>query len=1162
MPAEETGIDFENRLAGDNVKRYLDSGSGVAWGDYDSDGRVDLFLNGLETPGRLFRQTDHWRFEDVTERAGIDTGPRWGTGAAFADLDNDGDLDLMVCNLGSKNLLYQNQGDGTFEERSVAAGLAYNGGSIMPSFADYDLDGDLDLYLVTYRVFHHTEEAEHIALDLVDGKPAVPDNLRDQLVIIDGNFNEAGHADVMYRNDGEGRFTKVTRSAGLHAFNAGLSATWFDYDSDGDPDLYVANDFMGPDHLYRNLGGGDFEDVLPQVAPVSGWFSMGSDAGDLNNDGLLDLLVVDMDGLSHEYRMTKVSTVVSERWFLARGNRPQQYSRNALLLNAGNGRFLEAAQLAGIDRSGWSWAARIADLDNDGRSDIFITNGSERDLNDMDVREEFDRLYEAQTDDHELNQLAYGTPRLIQPNQAFRNRGDLRFENVSRQWGLDLPGVSHGAATADIDRDGDLDMVVNNLNAPVAVYRNQSHGQHRILLRLRGTESHRSGAGARVEIHTADGLQVREMRLARGYQGSDEGLIHFGLGTAQRVDRLVVRWPAGAVQDFEDLDADHEYTITEPGGVPDPAVDNDGGPPMFESAKGRLAHRSVEDAFNDFSDSTLLPRRLSREGPGMAWCDLDRDQRPELLIGGPANQATVLMSRDQGGRFQVQPSGALGEAKRREDMGLLCFEADGDGHVDLYVASGGPQAKEGGEPYKDRLYLGSPDGFRVAPEESLPDLRHSGSQVAAADLDRDGDLDLFVGSRAVPGGFPKLPPSHLLLNENGRFSDATRRIAPGLLEAGMVVSALWSDANSDGWPDLILATDWGPPRVFLNEEGRLMDRTAESGLQAYTGLWRGIAAGDVDADGDLDYLIGNLGANSPYRPTANAPVRLYAKDVYGDPRLELVESYFDGGRELPRWTRNRAYDGLPALVGRFETHREYGQASIPQIYQGYDLQQWSRRELRHVHTSLLLNDGDAGFRVQPLARMAQLAPSNGVALVDVDLDGALDAVLAQNDSSFHPETGEIASGLSQLLLGDGQGGFEPVWPHRSGISVPGDARSLTPPDLDGDGRQDLVFGVNDGPMVSYLNRSPTRGEALILRLRGDAGNPHGIGAGLLLTDASGRRRAAEVYAGGGLLSQDLPQSWLAVRPTDLPATVRVSWPDGSVSEHTTESAGVVTLAAN
>ena len=857
LTVERTGLDFVHQWnQAPRFERLLNSsvaGGGVCVGDYDGDGLPDVFLTRATGGNQLYRNLCDFRFTNVTEKAGVADTNTWGTGATFADVNNDGRLDLYLCAYESPNRLYVNQGNGTLVEQAKAFGLDFNGASVMAAFADYDRDGDLDCYLMTAGLI--PKPHQKFRAKFIGNRPTVPEELQEVWALIyqpgdRASLVEAGQFDHLYRNNGNGTFTEVSKPAGIAGAEFGNAAVWWDYDDDGWPDLYVANDYFGPDHLYHNHRDGTFTDVAQAALPHTPWTSMGADAADLNNDGLLDFIATDMLGTTHFKRQLGIGSIERNAWFLDLAE-PRQYMRNALYLNTGTPRFMEAAYLAGLTATDWTWSPLLGDLDNDGWVDLFVSNGMTRDWMDSDLGQ----MAPATTSPDQAR-FWKNQPKRIEANLAFKNGGDLRFQNVSHEWGLDYVGVSFGAALADFNGDGNLDLVVNNFEEPAGVFRNRGGDSHRLLVRLKGTASNRFGLGATVRLETPSGRQMRQLTLARGFASSSEPLAHFGLSRDARINTLTVEWPSGHRQRFDDLAADHLYTITEPSGHPAP-VFTPKVAPMFAPFAGltNLTHEAT--LFDDFQREPLLPFKLSQLGPGMAWGDVDSDDDDDLYLGGTTKKPGELWLNDGHGKFHRDPEPA--SAPAAEEMAPLFLDADADGDMDLYVVTGGIACEPGDAVLRDRIFLNHGKGhFAPAPPDRPPDVRDSGSVAAAADFDRDGDLDLFVGSRSIPGRYPVTAHSRLLRNESGQFTDATDELASGLGQAGLVTSAIWSDANGDAWLDLLVTCEWGPVKLSLNENGKLKERTREAGLADRLGWWNGIAARDLDNDGDVDFVVTNF----------------------------------------------------------------------------------------------------------------------------------------------------------------------------------------------------------------------------------------------------------------------------------------------------------------
>lgn len=1150
QPAARTGVDFGYRWnEAVRYERLFNSsmvGGGVAIGDYDGDGRPDLCLTRPAGGCQLYRNLGDFRFTNVTEQVGIHTDRDWTTGVTFADVNGDGRLDLQVCCYDGPNRIFVNAGNGTFAERAAALGLAFNGASMMAAYADYDRDGDLDCYLLTAGLI--PGPAQKFRVTFVNGKPVVPDELQEywQIFHLPGEraaAAEAAQFDHLYRNNGDGTFTDVTREAGITGCDFGNAVVWWDADGDGWPDLYVANDYFGPDRLYRNHGDGTFREISREALPYTPWTSMGADSADVNNDGLPDLLASDMAGTTHFKRMVDLGDSERSGWFLDLPE-PRQYMRNALFLNTGTGRFLEAAHPAGIAHTDWTWSVLLADLDDDGWVDLFVPNGMTRDWMDNDLASQAQKLSPA-----EFVRFWRAQPVRRDENLAFRNRGGLEFEPVAKSWGLDQPGPSFGAATGDLDGDGQLDLVVNDFEAPPRLYRNTGPAGHRITIRLDGRPPNVWGIGATVRLEAASGRQMRHVTLSRGFMSASEPIAHFGLGDNTQVKQLTVEWPSGVVQRFADLPTDQHYRIREPVPAQREPDHRPAAATWFAQIPAFGAYRQETGSFDDFARERLLPFRLSPPGPGLAWADVDGDGDDDLYVCGTARQAGVLFRNNGGGAFEAVAGTGLGSGV--DEMSALFFEANGDGRPDLYVVTGGGASEADAPALRDRLYLNAGNGrFVAAPEDAVPDLRDSGSVAVAADWDRDGDLDLFVGSRSIPGRYPLTPTSRLLRNESGRLVEVTAEVAPGLSHSGLVTGALWTDVDDDGWLDLLVAGEWGPVRLFHNLRGRLVQTTQEAGLEDQRGWWTAIVGGDVDHDGDMDYVVTNFGRGSRYSATTSAPLRLYRGDFDGNGEPELVETQVTPAGELPWRGRSALVGAMPRLAERVPTHRAFASATVPEILGARALAEALMVEVNTLDSGLLLNDGRGRFRFAALPTLAQIAPANGAVLFDADGDRDLDLYLAQNTFSPQREVGRVAGGVGLLLSGDGRGEFTPVWPNRSGLVVPGEGRSVVRADLDGDGREDLVVAVRDGSLFAFRNESPSPRAGIVVRLEDRPGNPVGVGARIEVRYADGAVRMADVQAGGGGLGQSRTALTFGRAAGVAIVRIEVRWPDGEISSHT------------
>jgi enediyne biosynthesis protein E4 len=1117
--AKETGITFANLVQEDDTLynpldfTYIYNGGGVAIGDFNNNGLPDIYFTGNQVPNRLYLNRGDFRFEDVTEAAGVAAAGIWSTGVSVVDINQNGLLDIYVSVAGPgadaerANLLFVNQGvdeDGVprFVEQAEEHGIADTGYSTHAIFFDFDLDGHLDLFLLTNAQDLH------------------PNALRQRR--LDG---EAESTDRLYRNNGDGTFTDVSREAGILIEGYGLGAVVADLNGNGWPDIYVANDFQPNDVIWINNGDGTFTNRAPEYLKVQSHAAMGMDIADISNNGLPDIMVLDMlpaDNLRQKM-MHLGGDYATFRRALELGYQPQ-YARNTLQLNNGPGpdgepSFSEIGQLAGVEATDWSWAALLADFDNDGFRDLFVSNGYGRDVTNLDFIAFNNRYLMSVPREQRRAETRQAMRELAEvriSNFAFRNNGDLTFTDQTRAWGLSIPSISHGVAYADLNNDGDLDLVVNNLNGPAFILENRSErvlaGRRNFLrLDLRGPRGNLGGYGAKVTIRYGDALQHHEHTPYRGYKSSVEQIVHFGLGSVSRVESLEVVWPDGRFQHLTDLPVNQVLRIEYEDATPRPPPEPVEPTRLFEPVQnGGLSHRHRERFFDDFRHTPLLPHRHSQQGPGLAVGDVTGNGLDDVYVGADRDQPKEIFLQTAPGRFERR---VLDPEIRYEDRGALFFDANGNGHLDLYVVSGGGFLSEDGDVYQDRLYINDGSGRFRRDHGALPPITASGAAVVAADFDGDGDLDLFVAGRIVPGRYPLPARSYLLRNDTRpggpvRFTDVTEELAPGLAEVGLVTSALWTDFDGDGQVDLVLVGEWMPVTFFRNDNGRFTDVTASTGLASTEGWWNSIVAGDFNNNGLTDYVVGNLGLNSRFRASEQEPVHVHAADFDGTGMFAPVLSRYIQGTSYPVPPRDFLVEQLFSTEFRFPRYIDYAQVTLEQMLSPEERARAFVARSVTFASSYLENLGDGTFAVRPLPIAAQLAPAFGMLVEDHDGDGNLDVLVVGNSYASEPQRGRYTASTGSVLLGNGQGEFRHLNGAQSGFFVDGDAKAIAEV-LVGDERSLVVVTQNDDSLRVFSAVAEPQG---VLRLR--AGDAYAI-----LTFADGSTRRQEFYYGSGYLSQ-------------------------------------------
>jgi len=1059
MDSKETGITFNNMLTENDTLNvlgfeYMYNGGGVGVGDFNNDGMQDVFFAGNMVSSRMYLNTGDFRFRDVTEAAGVNTSA-WCTGVAVVDVDQDGWLDVYVCTVNprmnetSENLLFHNTGlnkDGVpvFEEVAGRVGLADRSYATQAAFFDYDGDGDLDVYLLTNALENYTRNT--------------PIGQRS-----DGNGKSV---DKLFRNDGRvdglPRFTDVSKEAGILTEGWGLGIVVNDINLDGRPDVYVANDFLSNDHMYINNGDGTFTNQIASALRHQEYNGMGVDIGDINNDGLCDILVVDMMPEDNLRQKTMFGGTGYDRFQKNLQMRYQpQYVRNVLQLNNGNGTFSDIGYLAGIYATDWSWSALMADLDNDGLQDILITNGYRKDITDLDFMAYSKSSSQFGTDAVRLKNAMKAVNALEgvpKPDVLFRNEGGLRFTNTSKAWGMTEEAYGNGAAYADLDNDGDLDLVINTINDKAFVYRNytmerNAEGNHYLRIALQGPAGNRNGIGARVTITYDTVTQVREYTPQRGYQSTVEPFLHFGLGRSGVVSTLRVQWPGGKEQILTNVRANQQLALREADAVMAPAPATTAKPVLFTDVTDNTGLRYVhtEDEYIDFKNTPTLPVKHSQAGPALAVGDINGDGLDDVVICGAARKAARLFFQKRDGTFVADSL----PTKAHEDAGILLFDADGDGDNDLYCVSGSSEFVAKHELYQDRFYRNT-NGKLILDATALPVETSSGSCVTACDYDRDGDLDLFVGGRVVPRRYPEAAESFVLQNDgHGVFTDVTDKLSATLRHAGMITAALWTDFDNDGWTDLALAGEWMPITFYKNVNGKSLTRVyAEA-----PGWWNCITGGDFDADGDMDYVCGNVGLNSLFQASEQEPVFVYGKDFDGNGSFDPLVSRYVQGKEYLVHPRETLTDQIVSYKRKLTRYATYGKATREDLLPASQLDGAVVLKATQLASVYLENIGGGKFTLHQLPVEAQTAPLNCILATDVNGDGQLDILGVGNNYAAEPLSGRYDAGIGVCLLGNGKGMFKAMKVTESGFFVNEDAKSLVRVKR-ADGKVLMVVGCN------------------------------------------------------------------------------------------------------
>ena len=1054
IQAASSSVNFVNTVKETESLNFLNfaniyNGGGVATADFNNDGLVDLYFTANQQSNKLYLNKGNFKFEDITKKAGVEDLGGWSTGVSVIDINNDGWLDIYVCKSGEQNdktpkenKLFINQKNNTFKESAKEWKVNDAGFSTQAYFLDFDKDGDLDMYLLNHRPDFHNSGTL---------------NMR-----IETTYSELS-SDKFYRNDGD-FFTEITHKAGVVNKAWGLSASIGDFNNDHWPDVYVCNDFLSPDMLYINNKNGTFTNqILDRINHIS-FSSMGSDYADINNDLLPDLLVLEMASEDHVRSKKNMATMSTSNFNrLVEKNYHYQYMVNTLQLNNSKGHFSEIAQISGLSKTDWSWAPLFADFDNDGLKDVFITNGILKDMGDQDFRTELSNQF-SEKEKPSFDDITALMSSTKVHNYGFKNKGNFKFENVSDNWGFDAKTQSNGVAYADLDNDGDLDLVINNINDTAQIYRNNDTGNF-IQLQLKGIDKNTFALGSKVTITVNDKKQYQELYTSRGFLSSVQNILNFGLGNATVVDEIKIEWGDDQVTTLTNIAANQIINVDQKSAQA-PVINNTQSETLLtriDAASKGITFKHKEGEFDDFKNQILLPHSQAHNGPFIDKADINGDGLEDFFIGGAANQAGELYIQNENGSFTKKETQTWTDDKKHEDLGVLFFDADNDKDLDLYVVSGSSEFKENSDLFQDRLYINDGKGNYTRAKNALPKINSSGQTVKVSDIDKDGDLDLFVGGRTIPDKYPYPPESYILINENGKFLNKTKTVAPLISNIGMVTGASFSDYDNDGDEDLILVGEWMPITIFENINGKLQPKEIES-LKNTEGLWFSIAGNDIDNDGDIDYFLGNLGKNTKYKASVEKPFHVFCDDFDHSGTYDIVLTSTYKGTLVPSRGRECSSQQMPFIKDKFPTFASFAEASLADIYGDDKLKNALHYAAKKLESVFLENLGNGEFAIQNLPRAVQISPIMDFEFMDIDGDNLAEIIIVGNHYKTEAETVRYDASYGAVLSFKNEK-FTVRNPDTTGFFNKGNAKSIAVINSKSD--KHLLVSNNDDKIQIY-----------------------------------------------------------------------------------------------